>query len=170
MTFVLQSFLGLSGVRDALDGNKVTMVLLEAGYNVTAENPVLVNMAPTATPTKSQPNPSMIAAITVGVIAFVVILMSFVYFFRVMKKVCYLLFTYIYIFKSIYKNIIQYFILSQKTLVPKIPWSALEFPNGVVDELVLGEGSFGLVLKAVWYPSQTNGRDGGRRISSFRGV
>ena len=87
VTFVLRSFLAISGVRDALAGNKVSTLLKEAGYNVTAKDPILINIAPTASPTKSQPNASMISAISVGLAAFVILSMGLFYYYRRLKKV-----------------------------------------------------------------------------------
>ena len=89
VTFVLQSFLGLSGVQEALGGLKMTRMLVDSGYNVKAEDPVLTNMSPiTAAPVESlQSNTSTISAIVLGIAAFIAVIIIIVYYFRGKTKV-----------------------------------------------------------------------------------
>ena len=90
-TFTLQSFLGISDLRGVLSGVMVTDELVNAGYSVTAKDPVLTDMSPTPISTNSTPESissnGVIAAITLGSLAFIALVLGFVYYFIVAEKV-----------------------------------------------------------------------------------
>ena len=89
-TFIIQSFLGISDLRGVLSGDLVTDELVNAGYSVTAKDPVLTDMSPTASyPTSKQSfsSTALIAAISLGTLAFIALVTSIAYYFRINKKV-----------------------------------------------------------------------------------
>ena len=88
VSFTIRSVLGTAVIRSILTGTAVTSILVDAGYNVSAGDPVLTDLSPTASPTKVQPNSSLIAAITVGVFGFILLVVSLVYYFQIRMKVC----------------------------------------------------------------------------------
>ena len=90
---ILRSNLRVDDLRLELRGTAVTSCLLKERYNVTAKDPVLEDLTPTTIPMKpdttspTTPN-SMIAAISVGIFAFIILIIcSLYYYFRVVKKV-----------------------------------------------------------------------------------
>ena len=166
--FILKSSLSFEAVTAALDVSKITQRLANEGYDVEMYTPLLTNLASRASilvssssVSSDQPNIAMTVGLTIGLVLLAFIAGLLLYF-RYTRKVPYPA----VLFLTILISLIPIRFSTQKYAVPTIPWSNLEFSNGPLEDILLGEGSSGLVLRGVWHSSRSAQIESGRRSSA----
>ena len=93
----LLSYLGVEELLSILSGEKITKELVLAGYNVIANNPDVTNLVQsptlipvyqvTSTTTNTRSSDGINAAISLGVLVFVALVVGLVYYYKYVKQV-----------------------------------------------------------------------------------